>query len=107
MFFDLRLARTAATKCATTAPRQGRASRPASSQHPRQQSFGFPEIPASACRRFERMLEVEGLRSWRPNGFPLSLWHSERERHVEVVRLIGQRMEALWIDIEHLESDTS
>ena len=52
------------------------------------------------------MLEVEGLRSWRPNGFPLSLWHSERERHVEVVRLIGQRMEALWIDIEHLESDT-
>ena len=50
-------------------------------------------------------LEVEGLRSWRLNGFPLSLWYFEREGHVDVVRLVGQRMEALWIDIEHLESD--
>ena len=52
------------------------------------------------------MLEVEGLRSWRPNDFPLSLWYFEREGHIDVVRLVGQRMEALWIDIEHLESDT-
>ena len=52
------------------------------------------------------MLEVEGLRSWRLNDFPLNLWHSERKRHVDVVRLISQRMEALWIDIGHLESDT-
>ena len=45
-------------------------------------------------------LDVDGLRSWRLNGFPLSLWYFERERHVEIVRLVGQRMEALWIDIE-------
>ena len=51
------------------------------------------------------MLEVEGLRSWRLNGFPLSLWYFERESHIDVVRLVGQRMEALWIDIEHIDGE--
>ena len=48
-------------------------------------------------------LEIEGLRSWRLNGFPLSLWYFERERHVDVVRLVGQRMEPPWMDINVLE----
>ena len=48
-------------------------------------------------------LEVDGLRSWRLNGFSLSLWYFEREHHVDIVRLVGQRMEALWIDIEVVE----
>ncbi len=48
-------------------------------------------------------LDIEGLRSWRLRGFPISLWYFERDSHVEVVRLVGQRMEALWIDIETLE----
>lgn len=47
--------------------------------------------------------DVQGLRSWRLNGFPLSLWYFERDSHVDVVRLVGQRMEALWVDIEILE----
>ncbi len=48
-------------------------------------------------------LDVNGLRSWRLNGFPLSVWYFERDSHVDIVRLVGQRMEALWIDIEILE----
>ncbi|MEO8922051.1 MAG: type II toxin-antitoxin system RelE/ParE family toxin [Caldimonas sp.] len=48
-------------------------------------------------------LEIDGLRSWRLRGFPISLWYFERDSHVEVVRLVGQRMEALWVDIETLE----
>ena len=50
-------------------------------------------------------LDVAGLRSWRLNGFPLSLWYFERDSHIEVVRLVGQRMEALWIDIETIDGD--
>ncbi len=50
-------------------------------------------------------IDVDGLRSWRLNGFPLSLWYFERQNYVEVVRLVGQRMEALWIDIEAEEGD--
>ena len=41
------------------------------------------------------MLEFEGLRSWRLNGFPLSLWYFERENRFDMVRLVGKRMEAL------------
>ena len=48
-------------------------------------------------------LEVDGLRSWRLNSFSLSLWYFERASHVDIVRLVGQRMEALWIDIEAVE----
>ncbi len=48
-------------------------------------------------------LEIDGLRSWRLRGFPISLWYFERDSHVEVVRLVGQSMEALWVDIETLE----
>ncbi len=48
-------------------------------------------------------LDVHGLRSWRLNGFPLSVWYFERDKHVDIVRLVGQCMDALWIDIEVLE----
>ena len=51
------------------------------------------------------MLNVAELRSWRLNGFPLSLWYFERDSSVDVVRLVGQRMEALWIDIETVDGD--
>ena len=61
--------------------------------------------PGIGSPRIGQALEVEGLRSWRLNGFPLSLWYFERDSHVDVVRVVGQRMEALWIDIENLESD--
>ena len=59
-----------------------------------------PDIGSPAL---DQALEVEGLRSWRLNGFSLSLWYFERDSHVDVIRLVGQRMDALWIDIEVLE----
>jgi len=45
------------------------------------------------------------LRSWRLTGFPLSLWYFERAGHIDVVRLVGQRMEAHWVDFELLDRD--
>jgi len=42
-------------------------------------------------------LGVDGLRAWRLDGFPLSLWYFERAEHVLVVRLVGQRQ-----DLEYL-----
>jgi toxin ParE1/3/4 len=36
-------------------------------------------------------LDIDGLRAWRLEGFPLSLWYFERADHVLVVRLVGQR----------------
>lgn len=38
-------------------------------------------------------LDIDGLRAWRLDGFPLSLWYFERADHVLVVRLVGQRQD--------------
>ncbi|WP_157267748.1 type II toxin-antitoxin system RelE/ParE family toxin [Azohydromonas aeria] len=38
-------------------------------------------------------LGVEGLRTWRLDGFPLTFWYFERDEHVDVVRLVGQRQD--------------
>ena len=52
------------------------------------------------CRRrclvthpVNRYLDIDGLRAWRLDGFPLSLWYFERADHVLVVRLVGQRQD--------------
>ena len=39
------------------------------------------------------------MRTWTVDGFPLSLWYFERETHVDVARLIGQRQDASGIDV--------
>jgi toxin ParE1/3/4 len=38
-------------------------------------------------------LDIDGLRAWRLDGFPLSLWYFERAEHGLVVRLVGQRQD--------------
>jgi len=38
-------------------------------------------------------LNIDGLRAWRLDGFPLSLWYFEGADHVLVVRLVGQRQD--------------
>lgn len=48
---------------------------------------------------------MNGLRSCRLNGFPLSLWYFERDNQVDIGCLFGQRMEALWIKIDLLERE--
>ena len=38
-------------------------------------------------------LDIAGLRAWRIEGFPLSLWYFERADHLLIVRLVGQRQD--------------
>jgi toxin ParE1/3/4 len=44
-------------------------------------------------------LGITGLRTWLVRGFPLTFWYFEREAHVDVARLVGQRQDALSIDV--------
>ena len=38
------------------------------------------------------------MRTWRIEGFPLTFWYFERDSFVEMVRLLGQRQDAMQID---------
>ena len=49
--------------------------------------------PAIGSPALGKTLGVEGMRVWRIEGFPLSLWYFEREDHVDVARLVGQRQD--------------
>ncbi len=55
--------------------------------------------PAIGSPAIGRELGIEGLRAWRLDGFPLSAWYFEGADHVLVVRLVGQRQEAEFIDV--------
>lgn len=44
-------------------------------------------------------LGLAGLRTWLVRGFPLTFWYFEREVHVDVARLVGQRQDLLAIDV--------
>lgn len=44
-------------------------------------------------------LGIEGMRTWRLDDFPLSLWYFERADHVLIARVIGHRQEAEFIDV--------
>ena len=37
--------------------------------------------------------DIDRLRAWRLDGFPLSLWYFEQAEHVLVVRMVGQRQD--------------
>ena len=47
--------------------------------------------PAVGSPTLGKAIGVEGLRTWRIDGFPLSFWYFERDDHVNVARLIGHR----------------
>ena len=57
----------------------------------RQPSIGSPTLGHE--------LGLDGMRTWTVDGFPLSLWYFERETHVDVARLIGQRQDASGIEV--------
>ena len=44
-------------------------------------------------------LGLAGMRTWLVEGFPLTFWYFERETHLDVARLVGQRQDALAIEI--------
>lgn len=49
--------------------------------------------PAIGSPTLGKVIDVEGLRIWRIDGFPLSFWYFERADPVDVARLIGQRQD--------------
>jgi toxin ParE1/3/4 len=49
--------------------------------------------PSIGSPRFGTELGIESLRSWTVSGFPLVLFYFEREDHLDVVRLLGQRQD--------------
>lgn len=40
-----------------------------------------------------KAIDVAGLRSWRVTGFPLLWFYFERDDHLDVVRLLGERQD--------------
>src|SRR5471030_1872256 len=44
-------------------------------------------------------LGVAGLRAWRIDGFPQSIWYFERDDRLDVVRIVGQRQDAEGLDV--------
>lgn len=61
--------------------------------------------PAIGSPSLGRELGIDGLRTWLIDGFPLTFWYFERESHVDVARLVGQRQDALRIDPDESPSD--
>lgn len=55
--------------------------------------------PAMGSPTLGQELRVTGLRTWGVRGFPLTFWYFEREAHVDVARLVGQRQDALAIEV--------
>jgi len=49
--------------------------------------------PAIGSPTLDKQIDVEGLRTWWIDGFPLSFWYFERADHLDVARLIGQRQD--------------
>ena len=55
--------------------------------------------PAIGSLTLGQVIGLAGMRTWRVDGFPLTFWYFERETHVDIARLVGQRQDALAIDI--------
>jgi len=65
------------------------ASATALSQIERQPGMGSPALG--------KMLDIEGLRTWRITGFPLMWFYLERPDHLDVIRLLGERQDVVAI----------
>jgi toxin ParE1/3/4 len=57
--------------------------------------------PLTGSPRLGQMCDVPGLRSWRLKDFPMQWFYFDTPRHLDVVRLLGDRQDILAI----LESD--
>ena len=56
--------------------------------------------PGTGSPRLGQTLGVPGLRTWRIAGFPLAAWYFERDDHLDVARIVGQRQDALSVDLD-------
>jgi toxin ParE1/3/4 len=55
--------------------------------------------PAIGSPLIGQAIGIADMRTWRVDGFPLSFWYFDRATHVDVVRLVGQRQDALSIEL--------
>lgn len=53
--------------------------------------------PGIGSPRLAELLEIDGLRSWRLDGFPLVWFYFERSDHLDLTRLLGERQDILSI----------
>lgn len=53
--------------------------------------------PGIGSKRLGLLADIPELRSWRVNGFPLVLLYFERDDHLDVIRLLGERQDILTI----------
>lgn len=56
------------------------------------------ENPRIGSTALGREIGIDGMRTWPVDAYPLTFWYFEREAYVDVVRLVGQRQDALRID---------
>ncbi|MCU0940275.1 MAG: type II toxin-antitoxin system RelE/ParE family toxin [Burkholderiaceae bacterium] len=63
--------------------------------------------PAIGSPALGREIGIDGLRTWRIDGFPLTFWYFERAEFIDVARLVGQRQDALRIDPDEPPSGPS
>jgi len=54
-------------------------------------------IPALGSIRLGQVCDIPGLRSWGVTGFPLRWFYFEREDHLDIVRLLGERQDIVAI----------
>jgi toxin ParE1/3/4 len=51
--------------------------------------------PAMGSPTVGQALNLLGLRTWRVTGFPLMWFYVERDDHLDVIRLLGERQDVL------------
>lgn len=54
-------------------------------------------IPGMGSPRLGQLCDIPGLRSWGVEGFPLRWFYFERDDHLDVVRLLGDRQDIIAI----------
>jgi len=51
------------------------------------------QSPAIGSPAWSDVLGISGLRAWRVEGFPVIWFYFERDDHLDVVRLLGERQD--------------
>ena len=54
-------------------------------------------MPAIGSPRLGQLCDIPGLRAWRVEGFPMQWLYFERDDHLDVVRLLGDRQDIVAI----------
>ena len=60
--------------------------------------------PAAGSQRFGEALQIQGLRQWPMNRFPYLIFYVEKEKHVEIVRVLHTSVDiSTWLKPDDAE----